>query len=54
MLVVGEGFEPSLTANLANRVYKSRRATVTLPYFIKKEMVGYSVTRKPTETLSSV
>lgn len=31
-LVVGEGFEPSLTANLAYRGYKSRRATVTLPY----------------------
>ena len=29
-MVLGEGFEPSLTANLANRGYKSRRATVTL------------------------
>ena len=29
-MVLGEGFEPSLTAHLANRVYKSRRATVTL------------------------
>ena len=30
-LVLGKGFEPLLTANLANRGYKSRRATVTLP-----------------------
>ena len=34
-MVLGKGFEPLLTAHLANRGYKSRRATITLPKHTK-------------------
>jgi hypothetical protein len=39
-LVLGEGFEPSLTAHLANRGYKSRRAAITLSKAHLVEMTG--------------
>ena len=40
-LVLREGLEPSLTAYLANRGYKSRRATITLPEYILAESIGF-------------
>ena len=43
-LVLGKGFEPLLTAHLANRGYKSRRATITLP----KQNLAVSVGFEPT------
>ena len=45
-MVLGKGFEPLLTAHLANRGYKSRRATITLPKHTLVEGVGFEPTHR--------